>query len=90
MSVRFIQSLTSAAKTVKLAAVITSPKGTCVLHLDWNNTHSSQQLSEVLVRIMEALDVLDERNIYHCDVNPRTIIMDDEGKARLASGELRS
>jgi RIO-like serine/threonine protein kinase len=74
--------------TVKVPAIVTSPRGTGVLEVLKSKTSSSfsdkrKFLTKVLKGLKSALEFLRSNNIYHCDINPRNIVIVDNEEALL-------
>jgi len=72
-------SLSIGGITVKVPAIVTSPRGgTGVLEVLKSKTLSSDKekfLTKVLQGVKDALEFLKTNNIYHCDINPRNIVI---------------
>ena len=69
--------------TVKVPAIVTSPRGTGVLEALKSKSDKKKFLTKVLKGVKNALKFLGENNIYHCDINPRNIVIDNKHEARL-------
>jgi len=79
-------SLSIGGITVKVPAIVTSPRGTGVLEVLKSKTLSSDKekfLTKVLQGVKDALEFLKTNNIYHCDINPRNIVIVNDDKALL-------